>query len=168
MRPGRWPLRVGSHRMPLRLLVVLAAFALATLATAGPAAAFPCSVTLTDSAGFDWTIDDYGEVTDGGKPSEAGDPDGRITDGFPTVTAARAGDNPFSGGSSYVTGASSCAVGNVPDEILYPERALSPKVPELFVSRRFYVPAAGRAFARIVDTFRNTSSVTRSYDMLLA
>jgi hypothetical protein len=153
--------------MRLRLLVVLAALVLAALATAAPAAAFPCNQTLTDSAGFTWTIDEFGETVDGGKTGEAGDPYGSITDGFPILGVARSGDNPLADGTSYVTGDNTCSVGNVPDEILYPERSLGPKVPELAARRRVYVPVVGRPFARWVDTLRNTSETTHTYDMLV-
>jgi hypothetical protein len=153
--------------MRLRLLVVAAACALAALATAAPAAASPCNTTLTDSAGFTWTLDEFGELINGGKLGETGDPYGSLTDGFPAVAASHAGDNPISGGNSYVTGDNSCTTGQGGREILYPEGALTPNVPELFVSRRVYVPATGRAFARFVDTLHNTSNTTRSYDMLI-
>jgi len=113
-------------------------------------------------------MNEYGELTDGGKSGEAGDPfGGPALDGYPQVVVTRAGNDPLFQSSTYVVGENACAVGNVPDEILYPERSMSPNTPELLLSRQIYVPAAGRAFGRLVNTLRNTSNTTRSYDLVL-
>ncbi|HKP91032.1 MAG TPA: Ig-like domain-containing protein [Thermoleophilaceae bacterium] len=149
------------------LLMAATTAALGALALPGAAAASPCEVTHTDGAGFTWSLDEFGEAIDGGKSGEAGDPYGSITDGFPLVTLAHAGDDPFQGGSSYVTGSTSCVPAQGAQETVYPPQALVPNVPEVTLTRRVYVPATGRPFARWVDTMKNTSSTTRAYDMLL-
>jgi hypothetical protein len=155
--------------MRLRVLLLASALGvLGALATASPAGAFPCAQTLTDSTGFTWTLDEYGELVNGGKAGEAGDPYGSAAlDGYPMLIATPAGTDPVSSGSSYVTGANFCSVALNSQEMVFPEQAFGANVSELHGGRRVYVPATGRAFARFVDTLRNTSNTTRSYDMVL-
>ena len=156
--------------MRLRLLLLAAAAATtAVLAAPGAASAFSCAQTLTDGAGFTWTIDGNAALTDGGKTGEAGDPYGNsVALDFGTLTVTHAGDDAFQNGASYVApGSNSCAVSQNGQEMLFPAVNLGPHVPDATVSRRVYVPASGRPFLRWVDTLRNTSSATHSYDVLV-
>lgn len=151
--------------MRLRLLLAAAcASFVAALAAPGSAAAASCNVTLTDSGGFKWRFDEFGEVRDGGKQGTADPYGSAVIAGFPAFAAAAAGS---SSTSSYVTGTGSCTLAQSGREILYPEQPFGSNAPGLSGARRAYVPAAGRAYARFVDTLRNTSGSIRSYDMLV-
>ena len=153
--------------MRLRLLLVVATAAVAAaLALPGQAAAFPCAVTLTDSTGFKWKLDDFGAVTDGGKAGSSDPYGSAIIDGYLVLSASPAGGPPLSGGN-YLAGSNACTVAHGGEEMLFPEVAIGSDVPGLVVSRRVYVPASGRAFARWIETLRNTSSTTQSYDFFL-
>ena len=155
--------------MRLRLMLLVVGVAVAALALPGSASAFPCKQTLTDGAAFTWTIDVNANLTDGGKSGEAGDPYGNsAVDSFGTFSVTHAGEDPFQHGASYVgPGSNACAVSQNGQELLFPAVTLGTNVPDATASRRVYVPASGRPFLRWVDTVRNTSSTTRSYDVLV-
>jgi hypothetical protein len=154
-------------RLPLLLLTV-ACLTLGALATAAPAGAFQCATTLTDSAGFAWGLDDTGAVITGGKDASADPYGSSVIDGYPSLNLVRAGEDPLDDGVSYIsTDPDGCILGQGGREMLFPAHSLGGSMPELVASRRVYVPAAGRAFARWIDTIRNTSNVTQQYDVLL-
>lgn len=155
--------------MRLRLTLLATAVAVAgALALPGSASAFLCSVTLTDSAGFKWTLDDFGQAVSGGKSGSA-DPYGNaILPGFPSLTATVAGDAGSGSTANYsAPNDNSCTLTTGNEEVLFPEVALGSATPGLAVSRRVYVPGSGRAFARWIDTLHNTSNAAHAYDVVL-
>lgn len=128
----------------LALVMIAGLVALATPAQAAPCGDGSGEVSLEDSAGWNWDLDDDGSIDNG---------IGDAFDGYPNVTV---------GGTAYPSAAAdSCTHEEGGREVAYPEATLS----GLEVSRKVFVPAAGTPFARFLTLLRNAGAapVTTTY-----